>query len=416
MNYKKAIQIIFLILAAEIVYALPFVLIRLFRPTILEAFEITNQDIGICYSLYGISALASYVISGLLADRFQLKYLMSIALFLTGLGGFAWILKPHIYTLYTLYIYWGITSVIFFWSPLIKATRIWGGKKQQILAFGLLEGGRGIVAAIIGSIGVYIISSMITDGYSSKFLLRNAMNQVCLITSILTILTGFLMLFLPSFNTQTKSNSTRNHRSNIIKALKYPVLWMLMIIILTSYIGFRIADILTQYASEVYGYSSRESAELGTLISYLRPIICVLVIFLAKNYSPTKWLIIGYSIMCIGSILFIFNLNILHLSLLFPLITSLVGVYTLRVLYFTLLEEAKIPLSMTGTVVGILSVIAFSPDIFIGPIAAHYLDGVGGSIGYQYLFILLLVSSLIGLFVAILFNNSIKSKKKLLST
>ena len=45
----------------------------------------------------------------------------------------------------------GALQQSFIWSPLIKATRIWGANSTQIKAFGLLEGGRGIVGAMIGT-------------------------------------------------------------------------------------------------------------------------------------------------------------------------------------------------------------------------------------------------------------------------
>lgn len=205
-------------------------------------------------------------------------------------------------------------------------------------------------------------------------------------------------------------------RRNIGKALGYPFVWILMIIILTSYVGYRVAVIFTQYASEIYGYNTKESAELGTYFSYLRPVICLLVFFFAKNSNPSKWLIIGFSMMTLGSLLFIFNIDFLNISLLIPLVSSLIGAYTLRVLYFTVLDQAKIPITMTGTVVGIISVIGFSPDVFLGPIEGYYLDEVGGAVGYQYLFIFFLVSSLIGLLASIVFNNSVKPKKRTLTS
>jgi len=415
MNYKKVFQISLLILASEIIYALPFMLIRIFRPTFLTAFDIDNKSIGICFTLYGISAMISYFLGGLIADRFQLKYLMSIALFLTGLGGFVWILYPTLSTLYLLYIYWGITTIMLFWSPLIKATRLWGGKQQQILAFGLLEGGRGIVAAVVGTIGVIIISSISIDQYSSPLLLQNAMNKVYLITSVLIVLVAGLMLFSPSFGDPSKITTTNKNRKNILKALQYPVIWILMVIVLTSYIGFRVADIFTQYANEIHGYNAKESAQLGTFFSYLRPIVCLLVIFFAKNSNPSKWLIIGFSVMSLGGFLLVINGTMFNSSFLL-LTSSLVGVYTLRALYFTVLEEAKISLTITGTVVGVLSVVGFSPDIFLGPIEGYYLDEVGGIHGYQYLFIFFLVSSIIGLIASVLFYKSVKSKQQFLST
>ncbi|WP_299622111.1 MFS transporter [uncultured Tenacibaculum sp.] len=416
MNFRKILQFTLLILAAEIIYALPFVLIRIFRPTFLAAFDIDNKSIGFCFSLYGITAMISYFIGGLIADKFQPKYLMSIALLLTGLGGLVWVYYPSLETLYLLYVYWGVTSIMLFWSPLIKSVRILGEKKKQILAFSIVEGGRGLVAAIIGTIGIIVITAMIPDEDSSKEMLQGAMNKIYLITSVLIILMSFLMLLLPNFGDTSKIISKNKIGANIIKALKYPVVWILMVIILTSYIGYRVADVFTQYASEIYGYNARESAELGIVYSYLRPVVCILIIFFARKANPSKWLIIGFSVMSFGSLLLVFNEKVLHLSLLIPILSALTGTYTLRVLYFTVLEDAKIPITITGTVVGILSVVGFSPDIFLGFIEGYYLDEVGGVLGFQFLFVFLLVSSIIGLFASILFYNSIKSRNKLLSS
>ena len=46
-----------------------------------------------------------------------------------------------------LYAYWGVTTILLFWAAMIRATREWGGASQQGRAFGILDGGRGAVAA-----------------------------------------------------------------------------------------------------------------------------------------------------------------------------------------------------------------------------------------------------------------------------
>ena len=49
-----------LILAGESVFILPFVLARVFRPTVLKAYELDNVQLGLCFSVYGIVAFVSY--------------------------------------------------------------------------------------------------------------------------------------------------------------------------------------------------------------------------------------------------------------------------------------------------------------------------------------------------------------------
>ncbi|WP_412985338.1 MFS transporter [Pontimicrobium sp. IMCC45349] len=80
--------ILILILCGEAVFILPFVLARIFRPTLLESLNINNEQLGYCFSTYGVVALLSYLFGGPLADKYHPRYLMSSALILTGLGGF----------------------------------------------------------------------------------------------------------------------------------------------------------------------------------------------------------------------------------------------------------------------------------------------------------------------------------------
>lgn len=413
MNNKKFLQILLFILAVEIIYALPFVLIRLFRPTFLYAFDITNTQIGYCYSLYGVTALIFYLFGGLIADRYQPKLLMSTALITTGLGGFLWVLFPSLTMLYILYAYWGISSILLFWSALIKATRLWGGRDNQIMAFGLLEGGRGIVAALIGSMGVLFFSSLLPENISlSKAELQQILKNIYLIVSITAILIGILLLLLPNYSNKNNIIITNNsYRNNIKQALRYPVVWMLMLIILSAYIGFRIGDVFTQYTSDIYGFDEKKSAYFGVIISYLRPLVCLLIILFAKKTKPIKWLIVGFSVTAFGGVLLIFNASLAlgYVVNLISLLSTLIGIYSLRVIYFTILEETNIPLYITGTVIGIISLVGYSPDIFIGPLIGYYLDNIGGIVGYQYLFILLSVSSILGLIASVLLHKTLKT-------
>ena len=63
-----------LILAGEAVFLLPFVLPRVFRPTMLEVLGISNLELGLAFSVYGVVAMISYLPSGPLADLFSSKF------------------------------------------------------------------------------------------------------------------------------------------------------------------------------------------------------------------------------------------------------------------------------------------------------------------------------------------------------
>ena len=60
-----------------------------------------------------------------------------------------------------------------------------------------------------------------------------------------------------------------------------------------------------------------------------------------------------------------------------------IGIYALRGLYFAIMEEGKVPLIYTGTAVGVISVIGYTPDIFMGPLMGWLIDRSPGPEGHR---------------------------------
>jgi sugar phosphate permease len=157
-NQNKVPAMFALIVAGEAIFLLPFILMRVFKPVIRDAFLISDAQIGEAQALYGVTAVLSYFFGGFIADAWEPKKLLSLSLFLTALGGFWMTLIPSIFTLKILYAFWGVSTILLFWASLIKATRQWGDKHNQGISFGLLDGGRGFFAASIALFGASILS------------------------------------------------------------------------------------------------------------------------------------------------------------------------------------------------------------------------------------------------------------------
>lgn len=195
---KKTWVLISLILAGESIFFLPFVLPRIFRPTLLEVYEISNFELGSYFSLYGIVAMLSYFFGGPLADKYPSRNLISFALWGTAVGGLFMAYIPQASVLAFLYPYWGFTTIFLFWAPLIRATREWGGDDSQGIAFGLLEGGRGLTAALIGSLALFIFSTLMPENGSELYeeIRRSSFQDVVKISSLITFLVGVLVWFV----------------------------------------------------------------------------------------------------------------------------------------------------------------------------------------------------------------------------
>lgn len=391
-----------MILSGELVFILPYFLSRVFRPTFLEVFNLTNIELGSLFSVYGTVALFSYLYGGTLADRFLPGKLISISLLSTALGGLLLATYPSLFILQLLYGYWGFTTVFLFWGAMIKGTRMWGGTKNQGQAFGFLDGGRGVVAALMGSIGVYIYSLFLeVDVQNASILERQeAFRYVILFASFVIGIIGIVIYFKLNIKPDEQQQQNPSHSfKNIRAVLKLESVWLLMFIILCAYFGYKVTDIYSLYASEVMNYNEIEAANVGSLQLYLRPLACVLFGFLADRSRSTFWIIIGFLVMLIGSIIFASGFVQSGLNGIFfmSLVVLAVGTYAIRALYFAVLEEGNISLALTGTAVGIISLTGYTPDIFAGPLMGYYLDEYPGLLGHQYIFIYLAGFSVLGL-------------------
>ena len=169
LKQNKINSMLALIIAGEAIFLLPFILMRVFKPVIREAFLISDAQIGGAQALYGITAVVSYFFGGFVADKWDARKLLSISLILTAFGGFFMIMIPSVFTLKILYAFWGISTIFLFWAALIKATRQWGNKNNQGLSFGLLDGGRGFFAATIALSGAAILSLFFPEKRRSNF-------------------------------------------------------------------------------------------------------------------------------------------------------------------------------------------------------------------------------------------------------
>ena len=87
---------------------------------------------------------------------------------------------------------------------------------------------------------------------------------------------------------------------------------------------------------------------------------------------------------------------------------SVFAVFAVRGIYYALLQETGTPPKITGTTVGIMSFVGYTPEIFFAPIAGRILDASPGIPGHQNYFLFLAAISLLGLAVVFYLVRTIK--------
>ncbi len=398
-----------LIIAGEAVFFLPFILPRIFRPTLLAFFEINNTQLGVIFSAYGIVAMISYVFGGPLADRFPARRLMAYALWLTSLGGVLIAFVHSVVVMMAVYAFWGFTTIFLFWAAMIRATREWGGTELQGSAFGWLEGGRGAVAALLGTVSWIIFARLSLELSPEEINLKilHPYQVVILVTSGLTIAAGSLVWHhVPEQREKLLADPHSEVLKKIMILLRLPTVWLLAVIIVCAYSSYKVTDNFSLYAREVLGFSEVNAAATGTMMLWLRSIVAISVGILADRLHKVHMIMFLFAVAFLGAILLSSGWIEGSVVLILINLTALAtGIYGIRALYFAVLKEARIPLVLTGAAVGLVSFIGYTPDVFMGPLMGYLLDGNPGAPGHHQVFIVLAGFSLTGLLATMLFKR-----------
>ncbi|MFT5959465.1 MAG: nitrate/nitrite transporter NarK, partial [Polaribacter sp.] len=408
MQSKNKVTAMFaLIVAGEAIFLLPFILMRVFKPVIRDAFLISDAQIGEAQALYGVTAVISYFFGGFIADKWEPKKLLSLSLFFTAIGGFWMTLIPSIFTLKILYAFWGVSTILLFWASLIKATRQWGNKHNQGLSFGLLDGGRGFFAASIALFGASILTYFFPEKdvevtFNNK--VETLQYIIGTITAVVFLVALFVWKTLPK--ELEKFETEKEFQFNFKKAfslMKQKKVIFHSIIIFCAYCSYKLTGVYGTYAKDVWNYSLEEATYFAVFIQYLRPIAAISIGWIADKYLPSKIIVPSFSVLIFASAILgfgFFNAQPVFLSFIIFIFMAL-GTYSLRGLYFAIIEETKTPIQMTGTLVGIISVIGFTPDIFMSLFIGYMLGEKPSLTEYQHLFTIFTLIPIIGLIAAL---------------
>jgi sugar phosphate permease len=415
-KWQRALIILSLILAGEAIFTLPYHVTRFFRPTFLEVFDLTATELGVAQSAYGFIAMAAYFFGGPLADRFEPRKLLAGSLWATALGGLYLATFPDVTGVTLIWGFFGLTNILLFWAALIKVTRAWGGERQQGLAYGLLDGGRGLLAAVLASAGCLCLFSglsiwAMTPRRSNKkgLCCEQVIYGYTAVTAAVGVLVWFTLRGLdgePGRASASSRDFVRSDQSGDQATCGVACRQRCWLCATPAYKAF---DQYALFAVRGHGIDEIDAAQIVATGAWTRP---------SRRWHSAFWGIASVSrgwrwcVLClliISHSLFAFTgnaLGTLSMIMLNTLVTG-IAIFGLRGLYFGLLEEGQIPLAITGTAVGLVSVIGYTPDVFIAAVAGYLIDQSPGLMGFQHLFTLLLGFSVIGAVAAILFDRHV---------
>lgn len=352
----------------------------------------SNTEIGLIMSTFGITAIILYAPSGVIADKFSHRKMITSAMIITGLLGFVMATYPPLWVMLTIQVAFAITTILMLWSVSIKAASLLGDHREQGKIMGWMEGLRGVGVMSLAVFTMWAFSRFAPDDPDS-------LKTVILIYSVVYILLGILCWFFVSDGISQDAVSGAEKKkgfqlSDILSVLRISTTWYCSLIIFGVYTIYAILSYSTNYLTEMYGMSLVAASYMGIVINKIFRAMCGplggLITTYSRIKSPTRVIQILSVISALTLVALLMTNNNPQSVVIGIGLILLLGFtcYASRGLYFACPGEAKTPTFIMGTTVGICSVIGFLPDVFVYPVVGHWQDTLPAEEAYRNMWLM----------------------------
>ena len=386
MDFKKKRWIIILLVTISYgaVWQFPYMLETYYIP-VQQAFGFTNEQIGSMMTVFGIVSVILYFPGGYLSDKFSVKALITVSYLGTAALGFCMLLIPPLPIMLVIQFGFAVTTIFTFWGAIIKFIRIMGFAATALYS-GLGENITAFKALII---------------------------FFALVVAVPTLI--FFVIFkekeaLPD----TGSEESKVNLRDLGKVLKMPIVWIMAIVVLCAYIPKSSQSYFQPYMSE---YFAVPVAWISVIAIFRQQVVRLVANPLAgwlrdKIGASSIVMRIAFVIGILAFAMVLFTP--LNPALAWVIVTSLClvsALYNISVTCsFIPISEAGISAKYTGTISGFVSCVGYSSDIWFYKVGGGMIDANGFS-GYQQIFILCLVSCVVGIAATFVLKKSVLKTK-----
>ena len=342
----KKFGVILLLTSTCLIYNLPY-LSSTFYTQFLEAFNLSNTQAGILITFFSLTATPGYLFGGMLADKFSPKKLIILSLLMTAALGYAMYFMSGYTVLMVCYFGFGISTTFIHWSAFMKLIRAQADDKDdQGRTFGTFEW----CYALVGAVASYGLLALL--GYVSSFKIATALYATILV--IIALLVIFLLKDVKGIN-----DNDFNVRM-VKQAIAHPVTWLNGLIVMGMFIVATGSAYLNPSLNGVFG----TSVAFATSFAIMNKCIVRLCVVGVGGMLLDKWKTPKFMIICMvflsAAIVGMFVIPQNSGSMVIAVIIAfliLIFMSTARSGMYTPIPEAKIPMAITGTAMGICSAV-----------------------------------------------------------
>ncbi|WKY44992.1 MFS transporter [Eubacteriaceae bacterium ES2] len=406
-NFRSAM--VFLILSATVAlaYQLPFLRFT-FYDQFAAAYQLSNTQIGLLASALSLTYTICYPIGGWMADRFSMRSMISVTLAAYAVLTFAFAMTTNFAVLMVIHVLYGFFGIATLWSAYLKGIRNLASKDNQSKMFGGSEALRGVIQTLMGFAFLAIVGLAATEAAGMKVLFIFG-SIVCAIFFVLAL------FFLPKTDIKNEENAQVSAvKYSVMDVLKNKGVWVCILVIMFAYITWAMGNAyMTTYTVQVLNISTTTASAIGIVRSYIIVLVAGVFggIFMDKFSFKGK----GFAIVFVAIIAALIGLLTSAKIVAFSIFLTLVIAFLANILkstYWSIMDQAGIPVGMTGLATGLISFIAFIPDVLYGPICGKWLDDAATagdvSVGFNKIFILLIVCGVLGILSSLLLIRQTK--------
>jgi nitrate/nitrite transporter NarK len=266
---------------------------------------------------------------------------------------------------------------------MIRVTRNWAPSSEQGKAFGILETGRGL-GEVLSSMALLAVFGALG---SNAFALSTVIMSFSVIILVLGVL-AWLTIDDDTGGQLGASSQAKVGAKEILAVLKMPAVWLIAVVILAGYCAYWGTFRFTSYSTDIFAMTVTMAAVISVGKMWLKPAAALVAGFVSDRLGIANSVSLLFVVLIVSFATFAVlpgTPSLLSVMLVNVAIASL-AVFAMRGIYFALLEEGGIPMAVTGTAAGVISVIGYTPDIFMPLLGGVLLDTFPGSQGYKLFF------------------------------
>lgn len=387
-NFQKFLSLFILSLGAGLIYKVPY-LREVFYEPLRAALNVSNEQLGALSTMYGTIALFTYIPGGIIADKVSAKVLLIFSFISTGILTLWFSTIPSYGTIKLIYGLLAITTCLTFWSAFLKGIRALGSDREQGKMFGISEGIRSASGIVSSFIVLAIISLAASD--------VNGLQNTLVFYGVIYILVGILAIFLMP-NPPKQESQDKFKFSDLSTCFKNPGLWLVSIVIFGIYSLYILASYTTPYLQDVILAPAVVVGGVGIIRQYGIGLIAAPSVGIVgdKIGSPTKTLAICTVVsgICVAMFLFLPKTCTIWIPVILTIVVGFM-IFALRGVQYATMPEAQIPLAITGTATGIISIIGYLPDMYIYTQVGRWIDTYPPEKAYNMIFIYMIIMAII---------------------